>query len=78
MKIFRSSCIDKQTGLEIVASEVSFNMACSYLETFSLGKYLGTEHVKTVDRLRFEKRSFIYDENRGLLLGEYGGKQYDY
>lgn len=70
MKIFRSSCIDKQTGLEIVASEVSFNIACSYLETLPLGEYLGVEHVGSVVRLRFEKRCFVYDENRALLLGE--------
>lgn len=70
MKIFRSSCIDNQTGLEIVASEASFNMACSYLESLPLGKYLGMEHTGAVNRLRFEKRCFVYDENRALLLGE--------
>ncbi len=72
MKIYTTSVKDPVTSLEVIASDVSFNMACSYLE-----EKLGTENCERVEfidanriKIRYSTRTFIYDENRGLLLGE--------
>lgn len=70
MLLFTSNCIDTKTGNEMVASELSFNGACSYLgETLRLpingvkgktgGNYIFLENSKP---------RFIYDENRGYLM----------
>ncbi len=74
--IFTSSCKDNLTGLEMIAKDVSYNIACDYLQSNKgkIGKlidcktmnYNGIEMIKIV----YEKRAFYYDENRGYLLGE--------
>lgn len=71
MKRFTALCKDKTTGYEMVLSECSFNQACSFLESkrSELGKYLGTFFVSiNVSKLKFEKATFLYDEERGLLM----------
>lgn len=73
MKIFKTTCIDKLTRMQMILSECSFNEACSYLESvqekYNLGKYLGTECMGlTTTKLMFENDTFYYDEDRGYLL----------
>lgn len=46
MKIFNSMCKDKLTGMEMIAEECSFNMACLLLENkMRNAKYLGCESM---------------------------------
>jgi hypothetical protein len=40
------------------------------LETQNLGKYLGCEAFGNTTKIKFEKRNFYYDEERGYLLGK--------
>lgn len=66
------STIDSLTRHELILSEASYNMACSFLE--SMGLICDT--VKTLSlsttELTFSntERKFWYDEERGYLLGE--------
>lgn len=72
MKIFNSMCKDKITGMEMIAEECSFNMACLLLENkMRNAKYLGCESMGvTTTKIKFNTRNFYYDEERGVLLGE--------
>ena len=71
------SMIDQKTNLEMIVSEASYNMACSFLE----GQGFKCETAFVIDKenwiteIRGEfkdgtKRTFFYDETRGILLGE--------
>ena len=69
MKVYHASVIDKATGLEMVAEDCSYNSACYYLER------RGAEVIRTYTKGDLTKifttgRTFVYDEDRGLLLGE--------
>lgn len=68
MKIFTVSCKDSVTGMEIIAIDCTFNEACMYLEIQNLGKYLGCEGFGKLIKIKYEKRFFLYDEERGYLL----------
>lgn len=73
MREFRTSCIDNVTGMEMVLSECSYNMACDWLERKGFTKYNYLEVCGTETILEFttpKKRTFIYDEERGILLGD--------
>lgn len=70
MKQFTSMHKDSITGMEMILSECSFNEACSFLETQSLGKYLGCKAFGNTTEIKFEKRDFFFDEERGYLLGK--------
>lgn len=67
---------DSVTGYAMVLSETSYNMACSFLEENAgrLGEFRGTKKVivkgRDLTALKFDKRTFFYDEGRGYLLGE--------
>lgn len=74
MKVFKISVIDDRTRMEIIASDLSYNFACGLLAARN-GVDFRTVHTKTDYRTNrtlifTQKRLFIYDENRGLLLGE--------
>lgn len=69
MWIFKVSCKDSVTGMEMIASDLSFNEACMFLEKQDLGKYLGCEGFGKVTKIKFEKRFFLYDKERSCLLG---------
>ena len=76
MKKFTTVCIDKETNLEIIASDCSFNEACMFLETENsderFGKFVSAKGMigKSYNfvEMKFEKAEFLYDETRGLLL----------
>jgi len=71
MRAFKTLCKDAKTGMEMILSETSFNMACDYLSRIpGLGLLLGTEKAENnMTNIYFEKRVFAYDEDRGYLLG---------
>lgn len=73
MRRFTTLCIDKVTGAEMILYDCSFNAACMFLEGENadnhLGKYKGTEFVSIyVSKLVFENATFLYDEERGVLM----------
>ena len=73
MREFKTSTIDNATGMEMVLSECSYNMACDWLERKGFTHYNHFEVCGTETILEFatpKKRTFIYDEERGILLGD--------
>lgn len=73
MRRFTSVCIDNVTKMEMILFCCSFNEACMFLETENaderFGEYKGMEACSLhVSKFRFEKATFYYDEERGLLL----------
>lgn len=69
MTVFKIFCKDSITGMEMIATDCSFNAACDYLEHQNLGKYLGCDSFGNISKIKFDKRDFFYDEERGYLLG---------
>lgn len=70
MKVFNISCIDNKSKMEMIVSECTFNQACSFLEGKPLGKFLGCKSTYCGNvEIKYEKRDFFYDEERGYLLG---------
>ena len=70
MLLYSLSCIDNKTGNEMIASELSFNGACSYLgETLRL-PINGVKGKTGGDYIFFENSEprFVYDESRGFLM----------
>lgn len=71
MRKFTVLCRDNITKMQMVLSDCSFNEACMFLEMENadgrFGAYKGTKHVG-MEKLSFEKATFYYDEERGLLL----------
>lgn len=74
MRVFEMSVRDPITSLECIASDISYNIACDYLS-----QKLGEENFIRIENnpsnpnitnIVFKQRTFVYDENRGLLLGE--------
>lgn len=70
MVIHTASCKDPVTNMELIATDCTFNEACSYLaskcddpceECIALSD--------TTTKLVFKTRVFYYDEDRGYLLG---------
>lgn len=82
MRVFTTLCKDAITGFQMILSECSYNMAMDWLEhkcikngcEFSTvqqyyvkGRMLPAVTVYNKDRTI---RVFVYDEERGYLLGE--------
>jgi len=70
---FRTSTIDPETGMEIILSDVSYNHAMSWLESHGFTHYDRFDVIAN-NEYEFEfsepaDRLFVYDEVRGLLLG---------
>ena len=74
MKIYKVLCVDVKTHMEIIASDCSYNAACYYLENQGLiNENVKVKFDPNTNRyllIQEEGRLFIYDENRGLLLGD--------
>lgn len=71
MREFKVMCKDTKTGMEMVLSECSYNMACDWLERKGFTEYDKFECVGDTIWLTFSKpnnRLFVYDETRGYLL----------
>lgn len=72
MRKFTTSCIDNETGMEMILSECSYNAACDYLMRLGFTDYDKFESDVRYVTMTFSKpakRMFIYDELRGYLLG---------
>ena len=71
MREFKTMCKDSKTGMRMVLSECSYNMACSWLESKGFTEYAKFESCGDEVWLTFEKpveMLFVYDEARGYLL----------
>lgn len=71
MRVFKTLCIDKETNLEMLLSEVSYNTACFWLYSKGFTDPTKTETRGSLTTLEFltpVNRVFVYDENRGYLL----------
>ena len=75
MKIIKVQTRDNRSDMRVVATECSYNFACSYLESLnadnSLGKFIGALPMSlSMTEIKYENKSFYYDEDRGYLLTE--------
>lgn len=71
MREFKTSCIDNVTKMEMVLSEVSYNMACDWLMRKGFVEYDKFDVIGNQIELQFskpKKKTFVYDEGRGYLL----------
>ena len=71
MRVFKTLCKDTITGMYMVLSECSYNMACSWLEQQGFTNYDKFNVVAGNVEMTFSKpanKVFLYDENRGYLL----------
>lgn len=69
MLLYSLACKDAQTGNDIMASELTFNMACSYLA--ELSRPINGVKGKVGSNYIFYEQSkpkYIYDEKRGYLM----------
>lgn len=72
MREFKTSCIDNVTRMEMVLSECSYNMACDWLMRKGFTQYDKFSVIGDQIEMQFskpKKRTFVYDEGRGILLG---------
>lgn len=74
MKIMKVLCVDVKTHMQVLVEDCSYNMACFFLEQ---NKLINPENVKIkydykTDRyiITDNNTCFVYDEIRGLLLGD--------
>lgn len=78
MKIYKTTCIDAKTNLEIVASEIGYNQACWYVDSkakLHMFRVFGVEdRIVNGYPLRAIRCTagitFYHDEIRDLLLKE--------
>lgn len=69
MKILKVLCVDVSTHMQIIASDCSYNFACSYLESIGAQVEKTKTDFRTNRTILFTDNGiYIYDENRGLLL----------
>ena len=71
MREFKTMCKDTKTGMQMVLSECSYNMACDWLQRKGFTEYEKFERVGDEIWLTFIKpteKLFVYDEVRGYLL----------
>ena len=70
MRKFTTVCMDNKTNKQMILSECSFNNACHYLQSLSNNNI----EVKAIDvytmEIKVDNKKFIYDEERGILLGD--------
>lgn len=69
---FKIMCKDTVTGMQMILSECSYNTACYWLENKGFTEYDQFESHGNEVWMYFSqptKRLFIYDEDRGYLLG---------
>lgn len=72
MREFKTLVKDTKTGMQLILSECSYNSAVWWLECKGFTEYVEFDTNGSEVWLRFDKpykRLFIYDEERGYLLG---------
>lgn len=72
MREFKTMCKDTVTGMQMILSECSYNTACFWLESKGFTEYDKFDSNGNEIWLWFSKpteRLFVYDEDRGYLLG---------
>lgn len=72
MRVFTTMCKDSVTGMEMLLSECSYNSACYWLASKGFKDYDKFECSGDRVSITFTKpsnRTFVYDEERGYLLG---------
>ena len=72
---FIGGVMDNRTGMEVLLKNVSYNEACLYIDKELQKVYGGVQEVKNDYRknrtiISTSERVFLYDEDRGLLLGD--------
>ena len=70
MRIFKATCIDTETGHEMILSDASYNAACFYLDNRFDVVDITMENGLAVILTR--QGRFYYDEIRGYLMRERG------
>lgn len=75
MKKYIGGIKDEKTGMEMLLGDVSYNGACYYLENCYAKTWGGIQDIKWDPRtnrciISTPERVFVYDEDRGLLLGD--------
>ena len=74
MRRFQFLILDNKTQLQMVLCDCSYNQACYYLQGQDVGELLKVTTVNVsplpykVSELKYEKATFIYDEQRGFLM----------
>lgn len=68
MRIFKTTCIDKKTGNEMILSEASYNAACFWLDSHFDVTDVVVEGSNTV--IYTKQGKFFFDEMRDLLTRE--------
>ena len=72
MRRFIATCIDSKTKMEMVLSEASYNMACSFIEhtlkvpIFDISTETQKDGMTAIKKA--DRTIFVYDEERGYLL----------
>lgn len=75
MRLFTSSVIDNETGMELYLSECSYNMAVDWLVSKGFRYYDKFDCDGRFFTIKFSKpvkRTWVYDEKRGYLLADNG------
>ena len=70
---YKTATIDNKTGMQLILSDVSYNHAMSWLESKGFTNYDRFDVIGNEYEFEFSKpahRLFIYDEDRGVLLGD--------
>lgn len=69
MKVFKVLCVDVLTHMQVIATDCSYNFACSYLESIGAQVEKTETDFRTNRTLIFsDKGLYVFDENRGMLL----------
>jgi len=69
MRGFTALTIDSKTGMRMIYSDCSYNMACFQLESETGMKPIDARMEGDMHRIEFEGgRVFYYDESRGYLI----------
>ena len=69
---FKTSTIDNKTGMEILLTDVSYNKAMDWLMSKGFTHYDRFDVIGNEYEFEFSEptnRIFVYDEERGYLLG---------
>ena len=74
MRQFMTECKDTRTGLSMVLSGASYNMACDWLERILQNYGLEIKRIEyrpldDMTAIITDGRTYFYDETRGYLLG---------
>lgn len=72
MRVFKCVCIDKDTRMELVASECSYNVACNYINSLhTSAAQISVTHIDlryTAIHVKESNICYVYDEIKGFLM----------